>query len=66
MHILVSKYVLIRKKKRLRKRRKGVVGSRGEAQRGLRGQEGDANLVVKIELEKTETCTWRFACGKTC
>lgn len=50
MHILVSKYVLIGKKKRLRKRQKGVVGSRGEAQRGLRGQEGYANLVVKIEL----------------
>ena len=52
MHILVSKYVLIGKKKRLnRKRQKGVVGTRGEAQRGLRGQGGYANLVVKIELE---------------
>ena len=48
MHILVSKYVLIGKKKSLRKRQKGAVGSRGEAQRGLRGQGGYANLVVKI------------------
>lgn len=52
MHILVSNlYVLIGKKKRLRKRQKGVVGSSGEAQRGLRGQRGYANVVVKIELE---------------